>query len=478
MPELLDLSIETAGRELVARKISAVELVSATLDRIRETEPQVHAYAHVAERALDTAESLDHELQSGTHRGPLHGVPVGVKDLCFTTDMPTEAGSRVLRGNRTTTDATVVARLRAAGAVIVGKTVTHEFAYGQNVPPTRNPWSLDSYPGGSSAGSGVAVAVRSAFAAIGTDTGGSIRIPASVNGVVGLKPTFGRVSRAGVIQMSPSLDHVGPLARTVGDCALVQQAIAGFDPADRTSIDAPLTGAEDLEQGAQGAVIGIEREYFFDDKVDPQVREAVERMAEVLEAAGARVVEIVLPELKLMPVVAMSILLADTSAYHRRALRDERREAYEPGTRMMLELGELIPATLYVTAQRARTRLCAAMRQAFDDGKLDALLAPTTPQATLPLAVLSSGLVEDESTPRLGDYVHPCFPANLTGQPALSVPCGFNDRGLPMGAQLIGRPFEEHVLFRIARAYERIDRWHERAPALELATPSVGGSTG
>lgn len=467
MVDLLDRTIQEAGELVSTRSVSVEELVTATLDRIDETEPVVHAYAYWSrETALAAARKLDAELKSGSSRGPLHGIPVGVKDLCYTADMPTEAGSRVVSGHQAGADATVVRRLREAGAVIVGKTVTHEFAYGQNVPPTRNPWDRSCYPGGSSGGSGVAVATRSAFAGIGTDTGGSIRIPASVNGVVGLKPTFGRVSRNGVVQMSPSLDHVGPLARTVTDCALVLDAIAGYDPADPTSCDVPTaSNVADLDRGVDGAVIGIERDYFF-EIVDPEVRAAVDAVVDDLRGQGATIVEVALPELKLFPIVALTILLGDTSAYHRRTLREQRDEL-DPGTRMMLELGELIPATMYATAQRGRRVLCDAMRAAFDQDALDALIAPTTPQTTVPLDDLSVGLVgNEEASMTLGMYVHQCFPANVTGQPALSVPCGFNSRELPMGFQLVGRPFREDVLFRLARAYERGQSWHTRAPEL------------
>jgi Asp-tRNA(Asn)/Glu-tRNA(Gln) amidotransferase A subunit family amidase len=475
MRELLDQPIASAAELYAQRSVSVTELVDAVLEQADQTEPRVHAFAHVDhEGARAAARVLDEELRDGRSRGPLHGIPVGVKDLCATTDMPTEAGSRVLRGHTADEDATVVRRLRDAGAVLIGKTVTHEFAYGQNIPDTRSPWvEAESYPGGSSAGSGVAVAVRSAYAGIGTDTGGSIRIPASLNNVVGLKPTFGRVSRSGVIQMSPSLDHVGPLTRTVADCAAVHAAISGYDPTDRTSIDVPVDPVGELEESLDGHVVGIERNYFLNDAVQPYVVQAVERAAEHLASMGAEVVEVSLPELELMPVVALTILLADTSAYHRRTMRSESRADYEPGTRLMLELGELVPATQYVTAQRARTQLCGAMQRLFDEQRLDALLAPTTPMATKPFSELSVGLVQEEDKTTLAEYVHTCFPANLTGQPALSVPGGFSDEGRPFGIQLMGRPFGESTLFRIGHAYEQLDRHYEQLPPFAAATDPV-----
>jgi Asp-tRNA(Asn)/Glu-tRNA(Gln) amidotransferase A subunit family amidase len=454
MDELLGLTIGEAGRLVQSRSVSVEQLVTASLERIEETEPLVHAYAHWSpDSALSAATLLDAELAAGRYRGPLHGIPVGVKDLFETADMPTQAGSRVLAGFAPERDATVVERLRAAGAVIVGKTVTHEFALGRNVPATRNPWDTSCYPGGSSAGSGVAVASRSVFAGIGTDTAGSVRIPASVNGIVGLKPTFGRVSSRGVIPLSPSLDCVGPLARTVEDCALVFEAISGCERADTAD-------------GVEGAVIGVERDFLFGDGLDPEVGAAVEAAVAELRERGATILDVRLPELRLMPVVGLTLLLVEASAYHRSLLR-ERRQDYEPGTRLTLELGALLPATQYVTAQKARTVLCEAMRSCFDLHRLDALVAPATPQTTVPLDELSIDLNPDDSAAMtLGDYVERCFAANVTGQPALSVPCGFNARGLPIGFQLLGRPFGEPTLFGLARAYERANDWHARAPEL------------
>ncbi|TMD33466.1 MAG: amidase, partial [Chloroflexi bacterium] len=230
MSELWSLTLRQASDGLVQRMFSAVELLDATLERLRATEPAVHAYVRLMEdSARDQAARADREIAGRRWRGPLHGIPVGVKDLCYTAGTATGAGSKVMEGFVPEHDATVVTRLKEGGAVIVGKTVTHEFAYGQDIPPTRNPWNTECYPGGSSAGSGVAVAVGSAFAAVGTDTGGSIRVPASVNGVVGLKPTYGRVSRYGVFPMSPTLDTVGPLTRTAEDCALMLGVMAGYD---------------------------------------------------------------------------------------------------------------------------------------------------------------------------------------------------------------------------------------------------------
>ena len=297
MTELVERTLREAGDLLERGEVSAVELTEAVLQRIDETEPLVHAYAHVfAERALASAHEADRELAQGARRGPLHGVPIAVKDIVYMRDAPTEAGSRVLAGFVPDYDATIVRRLVEAGAVIVGKTVTMEFAWGTNVPVTRNPWRDGCYPGGSSAGSGVTVSVRSAFGAIGTDTGGSVRIPAAVNGIVGLKPTFGRVSRYGVIPLGWSFDHVGTLTRTVDDNAILLQALSGYDPADLGSIDEPVPDYRvGLEDGAEGAVIGVEREHHFYPGVTDDVRDAVEGVIEEYARLGARIVEVRLP---------------------------------------------------------------------------------------------------------------------------------------------------------------------------------------
>jgi len=391
--------------------------------------------------------------------------PIGVKDLCFTADAPTEGGSAVLAGFRPTEDAEVVRRLRDAGAIVVGKTMTHEFAWTHHLIPTRNAWDTRCFPGGSSAGSAVAVAARSAFGAIGSDTGGSIRIPAALNGIVGLKPTFGRVSRRGVLEMSPSFDHVGPMTRTVEDAALVLQAIAGRDPGDPTSLDVPVPDySSNLDRGVRGLRLGIERDYFFYDKVTPEVRELVEQALAELEELGAELVEVEIPELALSAAVSLPIILADTSANHRRLLR-ERGERYRPGIRFMLELGELVLAVHYLTAQRARRFVKDAVARAFALERLDALAVPTLPSTTFQDDEDTFGTVTESEDHPFGTYVRHSFPGNLTGQPALTVPCGFSPGGLPAGLQVIGRPFEEATVLRIGRAYETATGWFRRRPA-------------
>jgi aspartyl-tRNA(Asn)/glutamyl-tRNA(Gln) amidotransferase subunit A len=467
MNELAALSIREAADRLVRRQVSSTELVDAELDRIAETEPLVHAYAHVMEdTARDEARRADAELARGSWRGPLHGIPIAFKDLVYTRQAPTEAGSRVLEGWRPEYDATVIRKLRDAGAVVLGKTHTHEFAYGVNIPPTRNPWSLACYPGGSSAGSGVAVAARSAFGAIGTDGGGSIRCPAAVNGIVGLKPTTGRVSRRGVIPMSATLDNVGPMTRTVEDCALLLGAMAGHDPLDPISLDEPVPDfTVGIGSGVKGLRLGVERDFFFSSRVTGEVRKAAQDALDLFAARGAELVEVRIPELELSGPIAMPTLLADTTAYHRRWLR-ERGDRYEAPTRVMIELGELIPATHYVIAQRARRVLRERVRVAFDMFRLDALVAPTLPMPTVPVEQLNLVLTDAAGGSPGSSFFRQCVAANLVGVPALSIPAGFSSTGLPIGIAFFGRPLEEAMLFRIARTYEAEHDWHRRVPDL------------
>jgi aspartyl-tRNA(Asn)/glutamyl-tRNA(Gln) amidotransferase subunit A len=467
VPELTRLSITDASDLLRRRSVSSVELTDATLRRIEATDPVVHAYVMVlSERARRAAYHADRELAQGRRRGPMHGIPVAVKDICYMRDLPTEAGSRVLIGFIPGYDATVVRRLESAGAVIVGKTMTHEFAYGVNTPSTRTPWNLECYPGGSSVGSAVAVTVGSAFAAIGTDTGGSIRNPAAINGIVGLKPTYGRVSRAGVVSLGTSLDHVGPLTRTVEDCATVLQAIAGHDPADPSSVDEPVPPfTSDLETGVEGLRIGVERAHFFYEGVTEDTRLAVEAVLETLQRLGAAIVDVELPELAWSPQVLMTILGAEASTFHRRWLR-ERPEDYDPATRRALEMGEFIPATHYLLAQRARSLLRHRMANLFSAHRLDVLLSPTLPMSTVPLQDRFAERTDFPGESPAVSSVHHTFSANLTGQPALSVPCGLSSTNLPIGFQLMGRPFDEMMLFRVARAYEREHHWSTTGPAV------------
>ena len=463
---LYNLSISEAAACLRHGDTTAVALTEATLARVKETEPTVKAYATVtAERALETAERADRELAAGIDRGRLHGIPIGVKDNCYTKGILTEAGSKALEGFTPDYDATVVARLYAAGAVLIGKTRCHEWSCGGSDPPTRTPWDLARFPGGSSIGSGVALAARSAFATIGSDTGGSIRIPASINNLVGMKATYGRVSAYGLLPLAWSLDHVGPLTRSVLDNAHMLSAIAGHDPKDANSarVDAPDFAAG-IERGARGMRIGIDRDYFMYPGVVESVRAATEAVIDELRRLGAAVVEVSLPELDSTRETQMTIRMVESASYHRTRIR-EAGHLYSPGTRETLQMGEVILATQYVAALRARERFRLAMKNLFQRENLTALISPTIP--------VPAPLREDVWQPRADmengesptdGFVRHVYPANLSGQPALSAPAGFTPEGLPIGYQLMGRPFDEATLYRIAYAYERTRTWHERQP--------------
>ena len=459
---LINLSISQAAAALQTGEISALALTEATLARIKLTEPTVHAYAAVpAESALEAAATVDADIAAGKYRGPLHGIPIGIKDIIDTKGVLTEAGSKVLAGNVPTRDATVTRKLAEAGAIMIGKTIPHEFAYGVNEPPTRTPWALDSYPGGSSTGSGVAVTARSAFGAIGTDTGGSIRIPASINNIVGLKPTYGRVSAHGVIPLSWTLDHVGPMTRTVLDNALMLNAIAGHDPLDRTSARQPVPDfTHGIDAGVRGLRIGIDRDYVLYPGVIDDVRAATEAVISELADMGAEIVEFSLPEFELTPETLFTVMMAEAAAYHRETLR-EKGDLYDPATRATLMLGELLPATHYVVGLQARERYRSAMQELFKREKLDALISPTMPLPTAPLTDLHTPRKDMDipETPMIS-YIHHTFSANLGGQPAISCPAGFTRDNLPIGYQLMGRPFDEATLFRIAHAVESAHDWH------------------
>jgi aspartyl-tRNA(Asn)/glutamyl-tRNA(Gln) amidotransferase subunit A len=465
---LTDLTIAEAADQLLRREVSCVEVVEACLRRIEETEPIVHAWAFVgADAARSAAEELDREFARGSWRGPLHGIPIGVKDVIYTKDSRTEGGSRTLAGFRPSYDATVVRRLRDSGAILLGKTETHEFAYGQNIPPTRNPWNAACYPGGSSVGSGVATAVGSAFAAIGTDTGGSVRVPAAINGVVGLKPTFGRVSRHGCIPLSTSLDHVGPIARSVEDAALLLQAIAGHDPLDRSSSDrgTPDFRAQ-LHDGLAGVRIGLDADYFLDDGLTSEVRAAIGAALDRLEDGGATVVDVRIPELELTAIVGMTLVQAEASGYHRTLLR-ERGGDYAPGTRLMLEFGELLPTNHYVLALRARSLICRAVERVFRLHRLDSLIGPALPWPTVPLEQSPSDFLGTGDRVDLSGLVRYGMPGNVLGLPVLTQPCGFSGDDLPIAVSFFGRPFDEPTLFRIGRALALASKVLPRRPTLE-----------
>jgi aspartyl-tRNA(Asn)/glutamyl-tRNA(Gln) amidotransferase subunit A len=458
-----DLTIREAGVLLRSGTLSPVELTEAVLARIAATEPVLHAYVQVlAEEAMGAAREAEAELRAGRDRGPLHGIPIAIKDILDVAGVPTRCGSHVrtdaLAAN---VDAEAVARLRAAGAVIVGKTVTHEFAGGVLSPPARNPWDPDRIPGGSSGGSGAAVAAGSCLAALGTDTAGSIRIPAALCGVVGLKPTTGRVSTRGVFPLSWSLDTVGPLAKTVDDAMLVLNAILGEAPKSGERGRTMRAGAED--DNVRGIRLGIPRPYFF-DRLQPDVARAVEAAIALLADLGAEVIETPWSEARVASAAGFVIVRPEMAAVHTETLRGVP-ERYGPVLRARLEAFSLFPAKGYLRARQARSAVRRAMSELFVAHRLDALVTPTVVATATPVDQTTITLPDGEEPVHAG-FTRLTMPFNTTGQPALSVPCGFDGTGLPIGLQLVGAPRADANLCRIGRLYEQAAGWNGRSPAI------------
>lgn len=465
--DLYALSVSEASEQIAAGELSPVELTESVLARIEQAEPHLNAFVEVtAELARRAAGVAEEELRTGTHRGPLHGIPLGVKDLYETAGVPTTSSSKVRAGYVPDTDSTVVQKLLDAGMVMVGKTHTHEFALGGVTPTTRNPWNTGHIPGGSSGGSGAAVASGECMVGLGSDTGGSIRMPASLCGTVGLKPTYGLVSRRGVASLSWSLDHVGPLTRTVRDTALVMDAITGYERADPASVNLEQVSCTahldaHAEQDLQGLTVGLPTNFYFVD-VDEDVETAVRAAVSQLESLGARVVEVTIPRAQDISAAAQLIVRAEAAAYHRRMMR-AKGDLYTEQVRRGILAGEVVLATDYIDALRIRTLVQREWAAMVAASGVDVLAAPSCPIPAPPAALGSrtwpSGLVEDLGR-AVGRY---SAPANLVGLPGLSVPVGLSRDGLPIGLQLIGRPFQEHVVLRVGQAYEQT-----RAPELPV----------
>jgi aspartyl-tRNA(Asn)/glutamyl-tRNA(Gln) amidotransferase subunit A len=464
-----NLSIAEASRLIAARELSPVDLTQSVLDRAAAVEEQIHAFQTLtADAALEQARVAEAEIARGQHRGPLHGIPIGVKDLYATAGDPTTASSRLLADNVTDFDAAAVERLREAGAVIVGKTRTHEFAFGITSDPVRNPRSLEHIPGGSSGGSAAAVVARECLGALGSDTGGSIRMPAALSGATGIKPTFGRVSRHGMLPLGWSLDTAGPIGRDVEDLALLLQAIAGYDPRDPGSLDVPVPDfSGELGRGVEGLRLGLPTNHFWHPiatAVESSARAAIAR----LQGAGAEIVEVELPLSEYYAPVGWAICLSEAATYHKPALV-ERGELFGMDVRSQVEVGQFVLATDYVRAQRVRRMIKDAWRALFERERLDAVVAPTLP-ATAPRVGQQTFTwpdgTEEDTTPPFG---RASLPANITGLPALSVPCGADEDGLPIGLQVIGRPLAEATVLAIGRAYERA-----AGPEARLPEPLIG----
>jgi aspartyl-tRNA(Asn)/glutamyl-tRNA(Gln) amidotransferase subunit A len=447
-------SLAETSRALRTGEISPVEVTEALLARIESD--GTNAFITVtAERAMEDAERAEREIRAGEYRGPLHGVPVGLKDLVYTEGIRTTMASAFFEDHVPDRDAAVASRLREAGSVLLGKTNTHEFAYGPTgdrsfFGPTLNPHDPGKISGGSSGGSGAAVATGLCYGAIGSDTGGSIRIPAALCGVVGMKPTFGRVGKSGVFPLAWTLDHVGPLTRTVEDNALFLSALAGLDPKDPYSVDHPPEDfARDLGRGVRGAVVGVPTNFFFEHvegEVESRVREAVETFRNL----GAEVREVEVPNVWETLHAQRLTLAAEAYAVHEERLKSEPDRFDDQGLERLLR-GEELQAYRYANAQQRKLW----SRREFEEvlGEVSVILAPSVP---IPATEIGQRQVSinghDEAV--YSALTRLTGPTNMNGLPSLSVPCGTTGSGLPVGLQLIGRPFEEATLYRFGHAYE------------------------
>lgn len=467
--ELSALTLAEAARLVKTREVSPVELVDACLARIEAVNGRLSAFISVFEReARQVAEAAEIMTRAGHDLGPLHGIPVALKDNVAVRGMLTTAGSKVLADWVPDRDATVAARLRQAGAILIGKTNMHEFAWGgtsdnPHYGTVRNPWNTDRFPAGSSGGSGAAVAARACYGAIGTDTGGSVRLPSAINGIVGIRPTYGRVSNHGIIPLAWSMDTAGPMTRTVEDCALMFGVIAGHDPKDPTTArHSTADYAAGLGEEIRGLRIGIVPGYFF-NHLQPAVHEAVQRALDTLVSLGAHLVEVDIANIHGNISAQLTIEAAEPSAYHQRWLR-ERPEDYGDDVRSLLEIGELLFATHYIQAQRYRSLLRNEFIEAFR--RVDIFVCPTLPFTATRVGemkvVIENGVEED----MLSAIMQFTGVPSLTGLPSLNVPCGFDSDGLPIGMQLIGRPFDEATLFRAGAAYQRATDFHLQEPDL------------
>ena len=469
MTDLAYLTIAEASRLIRGHKLSPVELTEALLTRIAATEPVYHAYIAVtADLARAQARAAEAEIMRGDWRGPMHGIPYAAKDIFDVAGTATTCHSKLRMDDRATTDAAAIVRLRQAGAVLLGKLALHEFATGGPTlelpwPAARNPWNRDLHPGGSSSGSGVAVAIGSAPGALGTDTGGSVRNPATCCGVVGMKPTYGTVSRAGVFPLAFSLDHVGPLTRTVEDNAIMLQAIAGHDPADPASArQAPPDFRGEIDAGVKGLRIGIIAHFYETDMIAvPEQCEAIATAADVLRRLGAEVTHIRLSPLQRYSECGRTIQFAESYAIHERDLQ-ERPQDYAAITRRKLLPGAFIAAADYVKAQQLRTALCQEFAAAMHG--LDAAI-------TLSSLDMPCRIDDDETIAKTYER-QARMPFNVTGTPAIAVPTGFTADGMPTAMQILGRAFAEPMVYRVAQAYCAATGWCDRHPPEQAGEPA------
>ncbi len=465
MTELCTKTLTEVATLIREKEVSPVELTGAMLDRISMYDGQLHSYVTVTSNlALQQARKAEEKILRGGYRGPLHGVPIAVKDLFYTQNVPTTCGSPILSDWVPEYDATVIERLYAAGAVLLGKLTMTEFAnisYHPSIQPAISPWNPGRWPGASSSGSGVATIASLCFGSLGSDTGGSIRFPAAACGVVGVKPTYGKVSRYGVFPLAASLDHVGPITRSVADAAVMLHAIAGFDSNDPTTRREPVPDfLESLSDGVVDLRIGVDEAYITTE-VDPEISGAVLKAVRLLGDLGAGVREVKLSLINEAVAAWWVTLGSECAAAHEEKYSTWVND-YSPSLRAVIESGAKIPGSEYAKAYVARQAVCRMFDNLFQE--IDILVYPTMGMAPPSVVDLPpDGTIRPELAEMLLRFI---APANVSGVPAMSVPCGFNSEGLPIGLQIVGRPGDEETLLRVGYAYEQATDWHRQRPLI------------
>jgi len=461
------LTASQLSKLIETKEVSPVEATEAYLDRIQEVDSKLNSYITVmGEQALEAARQAEQEIAQGKHRGPLHGVPVAVKDQFNTAGIRTTGGSSILKDFVPDEDATVIANLKKAGAVLLGKLNMSEFAmaeiYHHPYGTPRNPWDLERNPGTSSSGSGAATAASLCATSLGEDTGGSIRGPANFSGLVGLRPSYGRVSRYGVLGGSWSMDTVGPISRSVEDAAITIQAIAGHDPKDAYTWDAPVPDYRQALTGdVQGVRLGVVQERMDSPNLDPEFRETVTKAIGVLGELGVAAEDVSIPLAPNAGALTMAILSVEWSNLHRPVF-EPHIDYLDHNNKIRFLTGSIIPAQAYYKAQKLRAVIRRQILDALD--KVDVLVLPTGPVTAPPVESVPGIQSKEHAMNGLAGRISFTGPFNLAGTPALSVPCGFSQSGMPMGLQIVGRPFAEELVLKVAHAYEQNTDWHNRRP--------------
>ncbi len=455
-------TITEISEGIASKQLSPVDVTSAMLQRIEQLDSELKSYATVmADTAIAAAQAAEREINAGTYRGPLHGVPIAVKDLCFTKGVRTMGAAKVLADHIPTFDGTVIAKLKAAGAILLGKLNLTEGAMGGynpefNIP--KNPWNPDRWTGSSSSGSGVATAAGLCFGSLGSDTGGSIRFPAAACGIVGIKPTWGRVSRYGVLALAESMDHVGPMTRRVADAAIMLQVIAGYDPNDPTSLPNPVPNMlEGIGQDLQGIRVGFDENYATHD-IDVELADAVRAGVEVLADHGAEIVEVELPDVDEY-VAAWPTLCATEAVAAHAATYPSQRDAYGPWFRGWLDMGAKVTGAEYAKANNLRAACTGHLRKVFTE--IDVLVCPSM---SAPPHAITPEILYGAYEPRHPKFQRFTVPFNYNGAPTLSVPCGMNSDGLPLSIQFVGKHLTEPLLCRVGHAYEYATPWRDHHP--------------